>query len=218
MRRLTLVLLFSTVAMAADSFQFSVSRVRTLRRVEPGQLEIDAAGVSYRSVDGKTRFQAPREDIREADVSDPKVIRIETYDRLKRKAGARREYTFRLREGQHEDDLARFLSEQLSRPVVGSYATKEPAVFTIPAYHRHALGGVHGKLEIGPEAIRFVTEKPADSRTWPYRDVQTIGSPDPFHFRVSTDAETYLFDLKERLAPEAYEFAWQRVYGSARSR
>ena len=218
MHRAALVLLFTAAAMAADSFQFSVARVRMLWRDEPGHLEIDAAGVSYRSADGKAGFKVRLEDIREADVADPKVIRIETDNRLKRKSGGRRAYTFRLREGHHGNDLAKFLSEHLSRPVVGSYATKEPAVFTIPAYHRHVLGGEHGKLEIGREAIRFVTEKPADSRTWLYRDVQTIGSSGPFQFRVSTDVETYLFDLKERLAPEAYDFAWQRVYGPGRPR
>ena len=37
--------------------------------------------------------------------------------------------------------------------------------------------GTNGTLEIGEEAIRFVTEKPADSRTWLYRDIETIGRP-----------------------------------------
>jgi hypothetical protein len=218
MRRVALVLLFNAIALAAESFQFSVSRVRTLRRDEPGRLEISASGASYQSEDAKSKLQIAMEDIREADVSDRRVIRLETYDRLKRKAGERREYTFRLREGMYGDDLARFLSERLNRPVAGSYATPEPAAFTIPAYHRHVLGGVHGKLEFGSEAIRFITEKPADSRTWPYRDIQTVGSSDPFHWRVSTYRETYMFDLQERLTPEAYDFAWQRVYGPARAR
>ena len=90
-------------------------------------------------------------------------------------------------------------------------------MFTVPAYHRRSLGGVHGSLEIGPEAIRFVAEKQADSRTWLYRDIESIGNADPFHFRVSTYAETYMFDVKERLAPEAYEYAWQRVYAAKES-
>ena len=76
--------------------------------------------------------------------------------------------------------------------------------------------GAHGKLEIGPEFIRFATEKSADSRTWLYRHVQTIGNSDPFHFRLSTFAETYMLDLKERLPPEAYDHAWERVYGMER--
>ncbi len=157
------------------------------------------------------------EDIRAADVSDPKAIRIETYDRLRRKLGERREYTFRLIEGTHPAELAQFFSERIAGPVEGFYATAPPA-FTIPAYHRHALRGVPGRLEIGPQAIRFVAEKPADSRTWLYRDIESIGNSDPFHLRVSTGAETYMFDLKERLKPEAYDFAWEKVFEASRLR
>jgi hypothetical protein len=218
MRRAVVLLLFSVAAFAADSFQFAVWHVRPLWPDERGQLDIGASGVSYQSDDGKTSLRIVWEDVREADVSDPKAIRLETYDRLKRKAGERRAYTFRLRDGEHSDELARFLSARLSAPVLGSYATPEPARFTIAAYHRHALGGAHGKLEIGPESVRFVTEKTADSRTWLYRDIQTIGNSDPFHFRLSTYAETYMLDLEERLTREAYDYAWERVYGNKLNR
>ena len=217
MRKAALFFFFSAVALAADSFQFSVVRVRPLWRDEPGQLEIGVSGISYQSANGKTKLQLAMEDVREADVSDPKTIRIETYDRLRRKLGDRREYTFSLLEGTHGEDLAQFFSQRTAHPMVGFYATAPPA-FTIPAYHRHALRGVPGQIEIGPQAIRFVAEQPADSRTWLYRDIQSVGNSDPFHLRVSTGAETYMFDLKERLKPEAYDFAWQRVFEASRLR
>lgn len=67
-------------------------------------------------------------------------------------------------------------------------------------------------LEIGPDGIQFKTEREADSRTWLYRDIQTIGTSSPFSFRVSTDSETYIFDLKERLPEAAYDLAWSRLY------
>jgi len=213
MYRAALILLMSWTAFAAESFDYAVMRLRPLHRTEPGRLKIDTAGVSYESDNGKTKLHLTFENIREADVSEPKLVRIETYDILKRRVGGRREYAFRLREGTRDEDLARFLSAQVKRPVVGVYEVSAPAVFTVPAYHRHSLGGVHGKIEIGPEAIRFVAEKPADSRTWLYRDIESIGNADRFHFRVSTYSETYMFDVKERLAPAAYEYAWQRVYG-----
>ena len=214
MRRAVVLLLLSVAALAADRFQFAVWHVRPLWHDDRGQLDIGASGVSYQSEDGKTSLRIAWEDIREADVADPKVIRIETYDRLKRKAGERRVPTFRLRDGEHGGELAHFLSAHLSGLVLGSYGTPEPARFTIAAYHRRALDGAHGKLEIRPESIRFVTEKSEDSRTWLYRDIQTIGNSDPFHFRLSTYAETYMLDLKERLSQEAYDYAWERVYGN----
>jgi hypothetical protein len=74
------------------------------------------------------------------------------------------------------------------------------------------LGGSHGTLVIGSTGIEFASQKPKDSRTWLYRDIQTIGTPDPFHFRVTTYAETFTFDLKERLPEGAYRLAWQEVY------
>ncbi len=52
----------------------------------------------------------------------------------------------------------------------------------------------------------------ADSRTWLFRDIQTIGSSGPFNFRVSTELESYNFDLKERLPEWAYDFAWSTLY------
>jgi len=217
MRKAAWFFFFSAAALAADSFKFPVARVRPLWPDEPGQLEIGAAGISYQSANGKTKVHAAMDDIREADVADPKIIHIETYDRLRRKLGERREYTFRLLEGTHGEDLAQFFSQRIPRPVEGFYTTAPPA-FTIRAYHRHALRGVPGQLEIGPQAIRFVAEKPADSRTWLYRDLDSIGNSDPFHLRVSTGAETYMFDLKERLKPEAYDFAWQKVFEASRLR
>ena len=72
---------------------------------------------------------------------------------------------------------------------------------------------MHGKLQIGSNSIRFVTANKTDSRTWLYRDMDTIGSMAPFHFRVSTPVETYNFDLKERLPADAYQLAWYRLYG-----
>jgi len=57
--------------------------------------------------------------------------------------------------------------------LIGNYAV--PAGFRIPAFHRGIRGGTGGTLEIGIEAIRFVSDKTADSRTWPYRDIETIG-------------------------------------------
>jgi len=137
MRKAALILLMSWSAFAAESFDYAVMRLRPLHRAEPGRLKIDGSGVSYESDNGQTKRQLTFENIREADVSDPKLVRIETYDILKRRIGGRREYAFRLREGTHDEDLARFLSAQVKRPVAGVYQVSAPPVFTAPVYHRH---------------------------------------------------------------------------------
>lgn len=198
-------------ASGQDDFRYPVFRCKLLRD-EPGQLEISKTGVSYRSDNGKTTIHIPLKDILEADVSDPGVMRFETYDILKRRLTGRRVYAFRLRREERREALTQFLVDAVQRPVVGAFETAQQDAFHIPAYHRHRLGGCHGNLEIGQDAIRFVSERLGDSRTWLYRNMETIGSMTPFHLRVSTPVETYNFDLKERITEDAYRLAWQRLY------
>lgn len=206
------VVIFSTVILeAAAPFSYTVYRA-SLPRAEPGKLEITDAGFSYVSDNRRTAITLPFSDIRGADVSDPTRITFETFDITKRRLGGRTVLSFRLREGSHPEELAHFLAAHVKRPVVGSYALPNAGSFEIPAYHRHLLRGAHGTLIIGPEAIRFLSEKTKEPRTWLYRDIETIGTSDRFHFRVTTYAETFTFDLKERLPEEAYRLAWQNVY------
>src|SRR5262249_45659953 len=147
-----------------------------LLRGEHGRLEISKAGVSYQSDNGKTAIHIAAADIREADLSDPAIVRITTYDILKRRLTGHRTYTFRLLDGKHGEALTRFMVDSLERPVIGAYGAAEEGGFEIRAYHRHRLGGCHGKLQIGSNSIRYVTANKADSRTWLYRDTETIGS------------------------------------------
>lgn len=202
---------FVALLEAAAPFSFAVYRTK-LTRDEPGQLEISDSGVSYYSDNKKTSITLPLADIHEADVSDPRRVTIETFDITRRRFGGRKVFSFRLRHGAHDAELAQFLAERLQRPVVGAYPLPNDGDFEISAYHRRLLSGAHGKLIIGSEGIRFLSDKAKEPRTWRYRDIETIGTPDPFHFRVTTYAETFTFDLKERLPEEAYRLAWQKVY------
>ena len=208
-----IVMLWASTAtvQTPEEFLFSVEREKAFRD-EPGELVINASGISYKSQDSDTLLRIPFKDVYEADLSDRSIIRIQTYDVLKRRLGGRRTYTFRVQGATHEDSLAQFLTARLNRPVLGSYgAAGEPSV-TVAAYHRHTLGGCNGRIEIGADTIRFISEKPNHTRTWRYPDMETIGSSGPFAFRISTFAETYAFDLKERLPEKAYEGAWQKLY------
>ena len=207
------------------AFEFSVVRVRSalgvplpkklpLPKKERGHLVFSDSGAVYRSQNGKTSIALPYADIREADVSDPRKILLETYDIVKRRLLEHRSYEFELEED-HGSDLARFLAQRLKRPIIGAYDVGREGRFSVPAYHRHVFGGAHGVMEIGPDGIQFKTDTKADSRTWLYRDIQTIGSSGPFNFRLSTASETYNFDLKERLPEAAYDLAWSKLYNFA---
>ena len=209
-------ILLATVSHGAEVFTYRVERDRLIRG-QRGELRIDAGGLSYKSDNGKTTLQIPLAEIFEADVSVPRVISVKTYDVLKRNLGGRRIYTFRLLEGKHDEALARFLATTLRRPVVGSYKLAESEAKPLSAYHRHRLGGCHGRVSVDLGGIRFISDKPAESRTWLYSEIETVGSVNPFHLRISTLAETYNFDLKERLPEEEYDLAMQSVYGLPRT-
>ena len=216
-RVLSLAVLVAGLVVGAaekDVFDLKVERVRILRN-QPGALHIDAQGTTFRSSDGKTSITIPMQDLREADVADAHALRFETYEVQKWKPIERREYSFRAEPEAPVEELAQFLASRVHRPVVGHYAATSQ--FRVPAFHRRMRAGTNGTLEIGEEAIRFVSDKPADSRTWLYRDIETIGRPDSFRFRVTTNRETYVVELKSELPEAAYQFAWSKVYNLERS-
>jgi hypothetical protein len=194
-------------------FDLRVERVRVLRN-QSGDLHIDAEGVTFRSSDGKTSVTIPMKDLREAAVADPRALRFETYEVQKWKPVERREYTFRAQPAAPVEDLAQFLAARVHRPVVGHYA--ETSQFQVPAFHQRLRTGTNGMLQIGDDSIQFASDKAADSRTWLYRDIETIGKPDSFRFRVTTHRETYILELKAELPEAAYQFAWSKVYNLER--
>src|SRR5438552_12508713 len=154
----------ASLATAADKdvFDLKVARVRMFRN-QPGDLHLDANGVRFRSSDGTTTITIAVQDLREADVADRRALRFGTYDVPKWKPIERREYTFRAQPDAPIEELAQCLAAHVHRPLVGNYAAGSQ--FQVAAYHRRTLGGTSGTLEIGHDSIRFVSDKPADSRT-----------------------------------------------------
>ena len=208
---LALLLCAASAAQAGEAFRFPVVRDKFLRD-ESGQLTIDDEGITYRSDNGKTSLEFAYVDIRKVNLSRPDVIRLQTYDRLKRKLTRNRSYKFRLKENVTDSRVARFLIQRLERPLVGFYELAGESFGEIPVYHRHRLRGCHGVLRIVEEGIQFVSDKSVDSRSWLYQDLETIGSSRPFNLRVRSFVETYTFDLKDRVPEEMYRLVWQRIH------
>src|SRR5579872_5665863 len=209
-----LVPLFGVAAPENGVFDLKVTRVRTLRD-QPGDLHIDSQGIEFRSADGKTNIEIPMKDLRDVNVADPHALRFGTYEVQKWKPVERVEYTFRTSPETSVEELGNFLTVHVHRTVVGHYP--EESQFQAAAYHRRVRRGTSGLLKIGSESIQFVSDKPAESRTWLYRDIETIGRPDSFRFRVTTNRETYVLELKEDLPEAAFELAWRRIYNLERS-
>ena len=199
LRLLNFAVLWVSLGSSAAPFSFSVYRMK-LTRDEPGQLKVTESGVRYSADKKGTTLSLSFPEIRLADLSNPKKITLETFEVTKRRLGGHNAVSFRLREGTTSEELARFFAEVVKRPVIGAYTLrKEGGDFEIPAYHGEVLGGAPGTIIIGAEGIRFASDKSKQSRTWLYRDIETIGTSNPFSFRVSTYAETFTFDLMDRL-------------------
>ena len=193
----------------SNAFDLQVARGRTPRS-EPGNLHIDSKGIAFQSRDGKTTINIPMADLREADVADPRALRFQTYEVRKWRPTERLAYLFRALPDAPVEAIAEFLSSHIRRPIIGHYS--QSAQHRIAAYHRRTFSGSNGVLEIGNDGIQFVSDKPADSRIWLYRDIETIGRPDLFRLRVTTNRETYILELKDSLPDAAYNSAWGKVY------
>ena len=215
MRRVVLIgcLVSMTVPLSAEEFRYDVRRDK-LWGGETGVLTIGEEGVAYASENGETTIELPYQEIRKIDVADRAQVKIWTYERAAKRLTLRRKIEFELLDDAVSDRLPHFLAERLQRPVLGSSSSETPKGVEIAAYHRHMLGGCDGTLVLGADAVHFLGKEPKHDRTWPFEDIETIGSADPFHFRISSYAETYNFDLKERVPEELYRRLWLRVFGT----
>lgn len=203
----------AVLPLSAADFRYQVRRDK-LWGGEAGILTISESGVAYESGNGKTAIELPYQEIRKLDVSDPQKVRVWTYERVAKRLTQRRKIEFDLVDGIISNRLSNFLADHLERPVLGTTGA-EPTGVEIAAYHRHMFGGCNGALVLGETTVQFVSKDPQHSRTWFFEDIETIGSMNPFHFRMSSYAETYNFDLKKRLPEESYRGLWLRVYGTA---
>lgn len=213
MHRLMVVfLLLAHAPQLIGEFRYGVRRDKLLGG-ETGVVRFEDLGFAYSSYNGKTVIELPYRDISKLDVADRRKIKIFTYERKAMRLTQRRKIEFELIEGAVSDRLPQFLADRLERPVLGATA-EEPPGMRVLAYHRHLFGGCNGVLVLGDTTVQFVGNSPQHSRTWFFEDIETIGSMNPFHFRMSSYAETYNFDLKERLSEESYRDLWLRVYGT----
>ena len=94
------------ISQAVGEFRYEVKRDK-LWGGELGVLTVDEGGIQYRSENGKTALAFAFEDIRKADLSDPRRIWLYTYDRAKKRLTWAQRFEFDLREGTTSSALTR---------------------------------------------------------------------------------------------------------------
>ena len=227
MKRVALILWFGGLLLVssvlqAQEVQFPVRHDRLLRdRI--GELIFGETGIEYRTKDNGDARTWKYEDIQQLGLLGPKELTIITYEDSKWKLGKDLFYRFTITTGEITPALWTQLQAKLKRPLVSALIPPDIASkFTIPVKHLRGFGGTQGMLEIGDEYLIYKTTVPKDSRIWRYRDISSVGTTGPYQMRITsidrTDTESgsernFVFSLKERLVPEAYDFIWWKING-----
>jgi hypothetical protein len=215
-------LLLVSPALQAQEVRFPVRHGRLLRD-RTGELIFGETWIEYRTKDkGGSRIWK-YEDIQQLGLLGPKELTIITYEDSKWKLGKDLFYRFTVTAGEITPALWTQFQAKLKRPVVSALIPPDIASkFTIPVKHLRGFGGSQGMLEIGDEYIIYKTAVPKDSRIWHYQDISSVGTTGPYQMRLTSmdraenesgGERNFVFSLKERLAPEVYDFIWWKING-----
>jgi hypothetical protein len=219
-------LLLASSALQAQEVRFSVQHKRLLRD-RTGELIFDESGIEYRTQKKSDARTWKYEDVQQLGLLGPKEVTILGYEDSKWKFGKDIFYRFRITSGEITPALWAQLQAKLKRPLVS--AVIPPVItpkYAVPVKHLLGFGGTQGRLEIGDEYVIYKTDAPKDSRMWRYQDISSVGTTGPYQLRLTSmdraDGETgaernFVFDLKERLTTEAYDFIWWKINGAQMS-
>jgi hypothetical protein len=210
-------------AVQAADIRLAVRHRHALKSCQ-GQLIFKEETVEYSTPHKKHERIWDYRDIQQIGLLGPTRISILTYEDQQLKLGRDRVFDFQVTEGKADARLFQFLQARVSRPLVSALAPDgTPPLYRIFARHRRGLGGgTQGRLEISDQYITYQTDAPSDSRTWRYQDIASIGTTGPFQLRLTSierlgseigEERNFVFDLKERLDPRAYNFVWWKVNG-----
>ena len=205
--------LMLTSVVLADSFEFHVKHDHILGSCD-GRLAAKDRKIRYEAADGKHTQAWAYIDIQKVEVVSPtrlvlKTFRSEDWKKFEKD----RVFNFSLVEGKLTPEHQEFFLKKLSRPMVARLVEKvNQSPTPLPVRHRHRLGGCEGHLSIEEDRLIYFSHHSGDNRVWTLRDIENIGSTDPYHLRVTTYNETFTFDLKSPLDPKTYDFLWMKIY------
>ena len=213
------VVLLLTLQVNAQKFSYKVQQDRLIGHRD-GELIISANGVEYRTKKEKDRREWTYTDIKLFEILSPTRVRIWTYQNRKLFPGHEESLTFKIINGQIDQQVSDFLRELINRPLVTSLTKEENEPLTqIPVKHLHRLGGCQGILKVYADRLVYEAQDAHDSRSWRWTDIRAVGRPDIDRFEVLTfepkfggPKRNFNFVLKELLADQTYDFIWSRVY------
>jgi hypothetical protein len=179
-----------------------------------GTLTFADQEIHYEATDGKHAYAWPYIEIQKLDVVSPTQVTLKTFKSASwEKWGKDQTFQFTLLEGKLTATNQEFLRSKLSRPMVARLTeTHQSSTPALPVRHRHRLGGCEGHLRIDEDRLIYSTDRSSDNRVWKLSDIETIGSADPYHLRVTSYDETFIFDLKSPLDSKVYDSLWKKIH------
>lgn len=204
----------------AQEFTYKVQQDRLIGHRD-GELIISDRGVEYRATKREKESRSwAYTDIRLLEILSPTRVRIWTYKDSKLRLGKDQSLTFKIVEGQIDQNVSDFLREQIARPFVTSFTDEggEPLA-EIPVKHSLRFNGSEGTLKVYPDRLVYESQTGDDSRSWRWTDIRGIGRPDRYKFDVETfepqigaSSRSFNFVLKDEMPDRIYDLIWSRVY------
>jgi hypothetical protein len=215
---LTALLLAVAAVLSAQTVSVEV-RHRHMRGGAAGQLTASPQGIRFEEAKGKHALALKYSDIQQIALTRDR-LRILTDRDQPRWLGRDREIVFdHLPEG--APLIFRQFHEVLGPRFVGSYfALDEEPLWQADAKLLRGLSGTSGKLAIGSDAMTFEAEKPEQSRSWPYSELEQVARAGPFDLSVVSLEKTgwlragpreFRFQLTRELSEDQYNRLWRRL-------
>jgi len=194
-----------------------------------GVLTISEKGVGYQQVlsDGKGKkhpklesVQFDYQDIQELWVSPDKLVLV-TYKDRKWLLGVDKEFEFFLTKGKSFDAAYSMLKDKLDRRFVAAVADLQTSIlWELPVKLLGTIQGSEGILQVGSDRIVYKTDRPRQSRTWRYQDIENVSTSDRYQLTVTTyeraksqygSRKGFNFQLKQPLDEKRFEALWKRL-------
>jgi len=194
-------------------------RHRHLRGGAVGELIASPDGIRFGEAKGKHALELKYSDIQQITLTRDR-LRILTDQDRPLWLGRDREIIF-----DHLPESAplifRQFHEVLGPRFVGSYfALEGEPLWQADAKLLRGLSGTSGKLALGGDAITFEAEKPEESRSWPYAELEQVARAGPFDMSIVSlekagwmhaGPREFRFQLKRELSEEEYNRLWRRM-------
>ena len=223
-----LVALLAILPAGAAELTYEVRHRRALKN-HHGVLTIGDKSVAYRQMrpEGKRKshpklesVQFDYQDIQELWVSSDR-LRIVTYKDCKWLLGVDKEFEFFVTKGQSFDAAYAMLKDKLDRRFVSAVADPPAAtLWELPVKLLGTIQGSEGILEVGQDRIVYRTDRPRQSRTWRYQDIENVSTSGRYQLTLTTyehartnygSMKGFNFQLKQPLDEKRFELLWKRL-------